>query len=41
MSRTGIVKQAFLNKRAQSHLKPARALVVETWKVLIPVCRVL
>ena len=38
MSHTGTVRQAFLNKRAQSHLKPARALVVETWKVLIPIC---
>jgi hypothetical protein len=32
------VNQAFLNKCAQSHLKAARALVVETWKVLIPIC---
>jgi len=38
MSHTGTVKRAFLNKRAQSHLKPARALVVETWKVPIPIC---
>jgi hypothetical protein len=38
MSHTGTVKRAFLNKRAQSRLKPARALVVETWKVLIPIC---
>jgi hypothetical protein len=29
MSHTGTVNQAFLNKRAQSHLKSARALVVE------------
>jgi hypothetical protein len=41
MSHTGTVKQAFLNKRAQSRLKPARALVVEMWKVLIPICHVL
>jgi len=41
MSHTSTVKQAFLNKRAQFHLKPARTLVVETWKVLIPICRVL
>jgi hypothetical protein len=34
------VKRAFLNKRAQSRLQPARAIVVETWKVLIPICRV-
>jgi hypothetical protein len=40
ISHTGTVKRAFLNKRAQSCLKPACALVVETWKVLIPVCRV-
>ena len=40
MSRTGTVKQAFLNKRAQSRPKPAHALVVETWKMLIPICRV-
>jgi hypothetical protein len=40
MSYTGTVKRAFLNKRVQSSLKPARALVVETWKVLIPICRV-
>jgi hypothetical protein len=40
MSRTGTVNQAFLNKRAQSRLKSARALVVEMWKVLIPICRV-
>jgi D-aminopeptidase len=39
MSHTSTVKRAFLNKRAQSHLKPAHALVVETWKVLIPICR--
>jgi len=38
MSHTGTVKRVFLNKRAQSCLKPARALVVETWKVLIPIC---
>jgi hypothetical protein len=35
MIHTGTVKQAFLNKRAQSHLKPARALVVEMWMVVI------
>ena len=40
MSHTGTVKQAFLNKRAQSHLKPARVLVVEMRKVPIPICRV-
>jgi len=40
MSHTGTVKQAFLNKRAQPRLKSAHALVVETWKVLIPICRV-
>jgi len=40
MSYTSTVKRAFLNKHAQSCLKPARALVVETWKVLIPICRV-
>jgi hypothetical protein len=38
MSNTGTVKRAFLNKCAQSRLKPARALIVETWKVLIPIC---
>ena len=38
MSHTGTMKRAFLNKRAQPRLKPARALVVETWKVLIPIC---
>jgi hypothetical protein len=41
MSHTGTVKRAFLNKHAQSCLKSARTLVVETWKVLIPICRVL
>ena len=40
MSHTDTMKRAFLNKRAHSRLKPARALVVETWKVLIPICRV-
>jgi hypothetical protein len=40
MSHTGTVKWAFLNKHAQSHLKPACALLVEMWKVLIPICRV-
>jgi hypothetical protein len=40
MSHTSTVKRAFLNKRAQSRLKPASTLVVETWKVLIPICRV-
>ena len=40
MRHTGTVKQALLNKRAQSRLKPARALVVEMWKMLIPICRV-
>jgi hypothetical protein len=40
MSHAGTVKRAFLNKRAQSRLKPARTLVVETWKMLIPICRV-
>src|SRR5215510_5653525 len=38
MRHTGTVKLAFLNKHAQSCLKPACTLVVETWKVLIPVC---
>jgi hypothetical protein len=36
----GTMKHAFLNKLAQSRLKPGRVLVVETWMVLIPVCRV-
>jgi hypothetical protein len=40
MTHTGTVKQALLNKRAQYRLKPVRALVVETWKVLIPIYRV-
>jgi hypothetical protein len=40
MIHTVPVKQAFLNKHAQSCLKPVRTLVVETWMVLIPVCRV-
>jgi hypothetical protein len=31
------MKQAFLNKRAQSRLKSACVLVVEAWKVLIVV----
>jgi hypothetical protein len=26
-----------LDKYAQSHLKPAQALVVKTWKVLVPI----
>jgi hypothetical protein len=30
-----------LNKRAQSHLKPANnTLVVKTWEVRVPICRV-
>jgi hypothetical protein len=41
MSHSGTAKQAFLNKRAQSHLKPVRALGVETWIVLITICHVL
>jgi len=40
MSHTGTVKRTFLNEHAQSHLKPTRAFVVKTWKVLIPICRV-
>jgi hypothetical protein len=35
------MKQAFLNKRAKSHLKIAQALVVDTWMVLIQISRVL
>jgi hypothetical protein len=35
------VKWAFLNKHVQSRLKPTCAFVVEMWKVLIPICRVL
>jgi hypothetical protein len=38
MSDTSTVKRVFLHKRAQSPLKPARTLVVETWNVLIPIC---
>jgi hypothetical protein len=38
LSHTGTVKQAFLNKRAKSRLKPARALVVEMWNVLTSTC---
>jgi uncharacterized protein YbaP (TraB family) len=38
MIHTDTMKLAFLNKRAQSRLKSARALVVETWMVLIPIC---
>jgi hypothetical protein len=34
------MKRAFLNKRAQTRLKSAHVLLVETWKVLIPICRV-
>jgi hypothetical protein len=40
MIETGTVKQAFLNKRVQSHLKPACALIVEMWMVLISICHV-
>jgi hypothetical protein len=40
MIHTGTWKWAFLNKRAQSHLKQARVLVAETWKLLIPFCHV-
>jgi uncharacterized protein YbaP (TraB family) len=40
MIHIGTMKQAFLNKHAQSCLKPARALVVETWMVLISICHV-
>jgi hypothetical protein len=31
---------AFLNKRAQSRLKPAHTLVIETWEALISISRV-
>jgi hypothetical protein len=41
MSHTVTVKRAFLTKRAQSRLKPARSLVVEMWNVFIPICHVL
>jgi hypothetical protein len=41
MSHTDTVKRAFLNKCAHSRLKSARALVVETLMVLIPICHVL
>jgi hypothetical protein len=37
MIHTGTVKQAFLNKHAETCQTPACALVVETWKVLIPI----
>jgi hypothetical protein len=40
MSHTGTVKQACLKQHVQSRLKPARNLVVETWKVLVPICHV-
>ena len=40
VNHTGTLKRTFLNKHAQSCLKPARALVVETRKVLTPICRV-
>jgi hypothetical protein len=40
MSHTGTVKRAFLNKCAQSRLKPTRTFVVETWKVFITIRRV-
>jgi hypothetical protein len=40
MINTGTLEQAFLNKRAKSRLKRAGTLVVEMWKVLIPICRV-
>jgi hypothetical protein len=33
-------EQAFQDKHAQSHLKPARILVVKTWMILVPFCRV-
>jgi hypothetical protein len=40
MSHTSTVKWAFLNKRTQFRLKPAHTLVVETWKVFIPIFHV-
>jgi hypothetical protein len=40
MIHTGTVKQTFLKQCAQSRLKSACALFVETWMVLIPICRV-
>jgi hypothetical protein len=37
MSHAGTLNQAFLNKHAQSYLKPALTLVVKMWEVLFPV----
>jgi hypothetical protein len=31
---------AFLEKPAQSHVKPAHSLVVKTWRVLVVICHV-
>jgi hypothetical protein len=36
MSHTGTMTWAFLNKRAQSRLKPACAIVGKAWEVLLP-----
>jgi hypothetical protein len=41
MSHTSTMKRTFLNKHVQSHLKPARAIVVKAWEVLLPICCVL
>jgi hypothetical protein len=38
VSHTCTVKQAFLNKRVQSHLKVVRALNVKTLEVLVLIC---
>jgi hypothetical protein len=40
MSHTGTWKWAVLNKRVQSHLKPACAVVVKAWEALDPICLV-
>jgi hypothetical protein len=40
MSHTGTRQWSCLNKRAQSRLKPAHALVVKAWEALVPICRV-
>jgi hypothetical protein len=31
---------AFINKSAQSRLKPAHTLVVKMWEIFFPICRV-
>jgi hypothetical protein len=31
------MKGAFLNKRAESRLKPTKAIAIEVWNMLVPI----